>query len=56
MTTVEPYTIRLARPDDDAVIAALVVEGFIDKFRPVFGKRMDHSVRIMERWVSLEHA
>jgi ribosomal protein S18 acetylase RimI-like enzyme len=55
MTAVEPFTVRLARPEEDAVIAALVVEGFIDKFRPVFGKRMDHSVRIMERWVGLEH-
>jgi ribosomal protein S18 acetylase RimI-like enzyme len=56
MTTVEPYTLRLARSEDDAIIAALVVEGFLDKFRPVFGQRMDHSLKIMERWVSLEHA
>lgn len=33
----------------------MVVEGFLDKFRPIFGKRMDQSVRIMERWVRLEH-
>jgi ribosomal protein S18 acetylase RimI-like enzyme len=33
-----------------------VVEGFIDKFRPVFGRRMDRSVKIMEKWVVLEHA
>lgn len=55
MTTIEPYTLRLARPEDDAMIAALVVEGFLDKFRPVFGRRMDHSLKIMERWVGLEH-
>ncbi len=56
MTTVEPFTIRLARPDDEPVIAGLVVEGFLDKFRPVFGGRMDQSIRIMEQWISLEHA
>jgi len=52
----EPFTIRLAEPDDDPVIAALVVEGFLDKFRPIFGKRMDHSVKVMEKWIQLEHA
>lgn len=52
----EQFTIRHAKPDDDPVIAALVVEGFLDKFRPVFGRRMDHSVKILERWVRLEHA
>jgi len=52
----EQFTVRLARPDDDQAIAALVVEGFLDKFRPVFGGRMDHSLKIMERWISLEHA
>jgi len=56
MTTVEPFTIRLAQPDDDPVIAGLVVEGFLDKFRHVFGGRMDQSIRIMEKWISLEHA
>lgn len=56
MTAVEPFTIRLARPEDDQLIAALVVEGFLDKFRPIFGKRMDHSVKIMEKWIQLEHA
>ena len=52
----EQFTVRLAEPDEDPAIAALVVEGFLDKFRPVFGKRIDRSIRIMERWVSLEHA
>ncbi len=52
----EQFTVRLAGPDEDAAIAALVVEGFIDKFRPVFGSRMDRSVKIMEKWVRLEHA
>jgi GNAT superfamily N-acetyltransferase len=33
-----------------------VVEGFVDKFRPVFGRRMDRSVKIMEKWVNLEHS
>jgi ribosomal protein S18 acetylase RimI-like enzyme len=52
----EPFTIRFAEPDDDPDIATLVVEGFLDKFRPIFGKRMDHSVKIMEKWIQLEHA
>ena len=52
----EQFTIRLARSEDDQAIAALVVEGFLDKFRPVFGRRMDRSVKIMEKWISLEHA
>lgn len=52
----EQFTIRHAKPDDDPVIATLVVEGFLDKFRPIFGKRMDHSVKIMEKWIRLEHA
>src|SRR5215211_7714861 len=52
----EQFTVRLARPEDDQAIAALVVEGFLDKFRPVFGRRMDRSVKIMEKWISLEHA
>lgn len=52
----EQFTIRLAGPDDDPAIAALVVEGFLDKFRPVFGDRMDRSLKIMEKWVALEHA
>lgn len=52
----EQFTIRRAEPDDDSLIAALVVEGFLDKFRPVFGSRMDHSVKIMQKWVGLEHA
>ncbi len=56
MTAVEPFTTRLAQSDDEPVIAGLVVEGFLDKFRPVFGGGMDQSIRIMERWISLEHA
>jgi ribosomal protein S18 acetylase RimI-like enzyme len=52
----EQFTARIAGPDEDPAIAALVVEGFLDKFRPVFGRRMDRSVKIMEKWISLEHA
>jgi ribosomal protein S18 acetylase RimI-like enzyme len=50
------FAVRPAAPEDDAAIAGLVVEGFLDKFRPVFGRRMDQSVKIMERWVHLEHS
>jgi ribosomal protein S18 acetylase RimI-like enzyme len=52
----EQFTVRFAEPEDDPAIAALVVEGFLDKFRPVFGSRMDRSLKLMERWVDLEHA
>lgn len=52
----EQFTVRSASLDDDPAIAALVVEGFLDKFRPVFGARMDRSLKVMEKWVSLEHA
>lgn len=52
----EQFTIRMADPEDDPAIASLVIEGFIDKFRPVFGKRMDQSLRVMEKWISLEHS
>src|SRR5215218_11136787 len=52
----EQFTVRYSGPDDDPAIAALVVEGFLDKFRPVFGRRMDRSLRIMEKWIHLEHA
>jgi ribosomal protein S18 acetylase RimI-like enzyme len=52
----EQFTVRFAEPEDDPAIAALVVEGFLDKFRPVFGRRMDRSLKVMERWVGLEHA
>jgi ribosomal protein S18 acetylase RimI-like enzyme len=51
----EQFTVRFAEPDDDPAIATLVVEGFLDKFRPIFGSRMDRSLKIMERWVDLEH-
>ncbi len=50
------FTIRPARPDDEPAIAALVIESFVDKFVPAFGKRMDRSLAIMEKWVELEHA
>jgi ribosomal protein S18 acetylase RimI-like enzyme len=50
------FIVRPAKPRDDAAIADLVVEGFLDKFRPIFGRRMDRSVKIMERWVRLEHS
>lgn len=51
----EPFTLRRATAEDEPAMAALVVEGFLDKFRPVFGRRMDRSARIMERWIALEH-
>lgn len=38
------------------MIAGLVVEGFLDKFRPIFGQRMDRSVKIMEKWIRMEHS
>ncbi len=50
------FIVRPAEPKDNAVIAGLVVEGFLDKFRPIFGRQMDRSVKIMERWVRLEHS
>lgn len=52
----EQFTVRLATAADDPAIAALVVDGFLDKFRPIFGARMDRALRIMEKWVALEHA
>src|SRR5918992_5406590 len=52
----EQFTVRLAEPEEDSAIAALVVEGFLDKFRSIYGTRMDRSVKIMEKWVGLEHA
>lgn len=51
----EQFTVRFAGQDDDPAIAALVVEGFLEKFRPVFGSRMDRSLKVMERWIDLEH-
>ncbi len=56
MATIEPFTVRLANPEDDPVIAALVVEGFLDQFIPVFGEDRGVSNEIMRRWVELEHA
>ena len=49
------FIVRPAEPRDNPAIAGLVAEGFLDKFRPIFGHSMDRSVRIMERWVRLEH-
>lgn len=49
------FTVRAASPADDPAIAALVIDGFVDKFRPIFGQRMDTSIKIMDRWVRLEH-
>jgi ribosomal protein S18 acetylase RimI-like enzyme len=50
------FVVRPAEPRDDTAIAVLVVEGFLDKFRPIFRNRMERSVKIMERWVDLEHS
>lgn len=50
------FVVRPAEPRDDAAIAGLVVEGFLDKFRPIFGRRIDRSLKIMEQWVRLEHS
>src|SRR5215213_2460350 len=52
----EQFTVRLAGAEEDPAIASLVVEGFLDKFRPVFGRQMNRSVKIMEKWVRLEHS
>ena len=52
----EQFTVRLATAGDDPAIAALVVDGFLDKFRPIFGSRVDRALKIMEKWVILEHA
>ena len=52
----ESYTVRKAEDRDETEIAGLVVEGFLDKFRPIFGRGMDRSVWIMEKWVRLEHS
>lgn len=56
MTYAQQFTVRPARSEDDPRIAALVVEGFVDKFRPVFGDRWELSVGIMEKWIDLEHS
>lgn len=50
------FVVRPAEHLDDPPIADLVVEGFLDKFRPIFGRRMERSTKIMERWVQMEHA
>lgn len=52
----EQFTVRFADAEDDPAIAALVVEGFLEKLGPIFGARMDRSLRVMEKWVTLEHA
>ncbi len=49
------FVVRAAESRDNAAIAGLVVEGFLDKFRPVFGMRVDRSIKIMEKWIRLEH-
>ncbi|BBL78570.1 N-acetyltransferase [Rubrobacter xylanophilus] len=51
----EHFTLRYATAEDGPAMAALVIEGFIDKFRPIFRGGMDRSIRIMERWIELEH-
>lgn len=51
----KPFTVRPAREEDEPAISALVVEGFDDKFRPVFGQRQEPAVKIMDAWVGLEH-
>ena len=50
------FVVRPAEHRDEPPIADLVVEGFLDKFRPIFGRRMERSAKIMERWVRLEHS
>ncbi|CAN5239297.1 GNAT family N-acetyltransferase [soil metagenome] len=50
------FVVRPAEHRDEPSIADLVVEGFLDKFRPIFGRRMERSTKIMERWVRLEHS
>lgn len=50
------FVVRPAEQRDESFIAYLVVEGFLDKFRPIFGRRMEQSTKIMERWVRLEHS
>ncbi|WP_047866462.1 GNAT family N-acetyltransferase [Rubrobacter aplysinae] len=52
----EGFKLRKATPEDNRVIAGLVVEGFVDKFRPVFRGRLDRAADVMERWVALEHS
>ncbi len=50
------FVVRPAEHRDEAPIADLVVEGFLDKFRPIFGRRIERSTKIMEKWVQMEHA
>ena len=52
----EDFRLRRATPEDDRVIANLVVEGFVDKFQPVFRSRLDCATAVMEQWIALEHA
>src|SRR4028118_1887931 len=52
----EQFTVRLATAEDDPAISAPLVDGFLDTFRALFGARVDRALRIMERWVTLEHA
>ena len=55
MTVVEPISVRTANPEDEPAIVALVVEGFLDQFIPVFGDSSELSNKIMEKWIKLEH-
>lgn len=52
----DDFRLRRATQDDNRMIANLVVEGFVDKFRPVFRSRLERATEVMEQWVSLEHA
>ncbi len=49
------FIVRPAEHQDEASIASLVIEGFLDKFRPIFGRRMERSTKVMEKWIRLEH-
>lgn len=50
------FKLRKATSEDNRTVANLVVEGFMDKFQPVFRSRLDHATEVMQRWVALEHA
>lgn len=52
----EDFILRKATLEDNRAIANLVVEGFVDKFEPVFRSKIVRATDIMERWVALEHA
>jgi GNAT superfamily N-acetyltransferase len=50
------FNVRPSESWDDRAIAVLVVEGFLEKFRPIFGTQVEQSTKIMESWVHLEHS